>query len=225
MTSIYLKSHVSTETLKMSLSLLKHPASHNSSSSESDSSSFSISGYKRSNSSDDECFYDAIDAVDNEFVSIINKLNNSSNSNSTNETSPTASSNGYEDDDDEDDDLDDSSQFFYDTTTCRQSTESINDLDIPTESVISQTEYLDAKRVEQVINGKTVEEKNDDEVSEDEDDCEDAELETAWSFWIDRCVRGTTKNEYEAGLKLIHTVDTVQVFIFRKKIEIILNFI
>lgn len=39
----------------------------------------------------------------------------------------------------------------------------------------------------------------------------DVELETSWSFYFDRCVRGFSLNEYEANLKFIYKVETVQV--------------
>jgi hypothetical protein len=44
---------------------------------------------------------------------------------------------------------------------------------------------------------------------------DDAELETPWTLWFDRCVRGVNPNDYEAGLKLVYKIKTAQVcFIF-----------
>ncbi|XP_059146487.1 eukaryotic translation initiation factor 4E type 3-like [Physella acuta] len=37
-------------------------------------------------------------------------------------------------------------------------------------------------------------------------------LNTPWTFWIDRSVRGTTVKQYESSLTKIYTVDTVQGF-------------
>ncbi|KAH9504763.1 Eukaryotic translation initiation factor 4E type 3-B [Bulinus truncatus] len=37
-------------------------------------------------------------------------------------------------------------------------------------------------------------------------------LNTSWTFWIDRSVRGTTVQQYESSLTKIYTVDTVQGF-------------
>ncbi|KAI8771825.1 Eukaryotic translation initiation factor 4E type 3 [Biomphalaria glabrata] len=37
-------------------------------------------------------------------------------------------------------------------------------------------------------------------------------LNTPWTFWIDRSVRGTTVQQYESSLTKIYTVDTVQGF-------------
>ncbi|RUS79563.1 hypothetical protein EGW08_012693, partial [Elysia chlorotica] len=37
-------------------------------------------------------------------------------------------------------------------------------------------------------------------------------LQTSWTFWIDRSVRGTTAKEYESSLTKIYSVDTVQGF-------------
>ncbi|CAG5126146.1 unnamed protein product [Candidula unifasciata] len=37
-------------------------------------------------------------------------------------------------------------------------------------------------------------------------------LNTPWTFWVDRSVRGTTAKQYESSLMKIYTVDTVQGF-------------
>ncbi|XP_071449525.1 eukaryotic translation initiation factor 4E type 3-like [Hetaerina americana] len=37
-------------------------------------------------------------------------------------------------------------------------------------------------------------------------------LQTSWTFWLDKAVRGTTAAEFEANLKRIYEVDTVQGF-------------
>ncbi|KAK7496691.1 hypothetical protein BaRGS_00012098 [Batillaria attramentaria] len=37
-------------------------------------------------------------------------------------------------------------------------------------------------------------------------------LNTSWTFWLDKSVRGTSAAEYEATLKQIYTVNTVQGF-------------
>ncbi|KAK7102650.1 eukaryotic translation initiation factor 4E type 3-like [Littorina saxatilis] len=37
-------------------------------------------------------------------------------------------------------------------------------------------------------------------------------LQSAWTFWLDKAVRGTSAAEYEATLKKIYTVNTVQGF-------------
>jgi len=146
------------------------------------------SGTSSSFEDDDECFYDAIDAADNDFYTIINKLNKKPNNGS------------------EEEQVDDCKLYFYDTYSCKDSYESDIQKIEPSETVNSFKE-IEANIGE--VGG--VDEINESDI--DEEDCEDAELETPWSFWIDQSIRGTTKNEYEAGLKLIHTVDTVQVCI------------
>ncbi len=169
-----------------------------SSSGSNSNTSISNSNFNRSetNSSyedDDECFYDAIDAADNEIYTMINNRDKESN-NCVYKNVDTSSG---------DEDVDDSKQCFYDTASTRHSYESdIHKIDIhETDKSSGKTE------------GNVIEADGEKCASDiDEEDCEDAELETPWSFWIDKCIRGTTKNEYEAGLKLIHTVDTVQVY-------------
>ncbi|XP_015522534.1 eukaryotic translation initiation factor 4E type 3-like [Neodiprion virginianus] len=37
-------------------------------------------------------------------------------------------------------------------------------------------------------------------------------LQTAWTFWLDKAISGTTAEEYKANLKKIYTVNTVQSF-------------
>lgn len=172
----------------------------NSSSQDNSSSSFE---------EDEECFYDAIDTGEcHEFYAALSNLTKISNSKSSEMTSDEAE----EADSDKDDD---SKQYFFDTTTSRHSSELNSSHNIP------QAQSLPKIVINDTCDNKDINSKEDSSNKlnlaensveiEDDDDCEDAELETPWSFWIDRSVRGTTKNEYEAGLKLIHTVSTVQV--------------
>ena len=145
----------------------------------------SLNNSNSSYEDDDDCFYDAIDAVEcQEFYPASNRsLNNHDN--------------GMTSEDEDSFDEDDSKQYFFDTTSRHAS-------ELNNSNNVSQTQP------KILVNDKDSSEST---ISEEDDDsdCEDAELETPWSFWIDRSDRGTTKNEYEAGLKLIHTVSTVQV--------------
>lgn len=172
------------------------------------SSSSNSSSLDNSNSSfedDEECFYDAIDAVEsNEFYTALGNL-----SKIGNECSETTS-------DEDSDENDDSKQYFFDTTTSRHSSEmntshSVSQAQPLPKILINDTSEENDNHKKKTSSSKLNSVENPVE-SEEEDDCEDAELETPWSFWIDRSVRGTTKNEYEAGLKMIHTVNTVQTF-------------
>jgi hypothetical protein len=56
-----------------------------------------------------------------------------------------------------------------------------------------------------LLPNESIEENNNDK------DENDVDLETSWSFYFDRCVRGFSLNEYEANLKFIYKVETVQV--------------
>ena len=174
--------------------------------------------YNRHNSSyeDEDSFFDAIDAVDNELCKNLKNIHveSATRKNSTEPHMPVdhkKSGNYFRFDKEtieSTEDEEDSKTFFYDTATSRHTSE------------LNAEDNNDAN--------KTISD------GEDDDDEQDAELETAWSFWIDRldflvliqtrhaieyliqvfssCARGTSKDDYEAGLRLIHTVKTVQVF-------------
>lgn len=174
------------------------------------SSSSNSSSQDNSNSSfedDEECFYDAIDAGEcHEFYAALSNLTKISNNKCGEMTSD-------EEEDEDSDEDDDSKQYFFDTTTSRHSSELNSSHNMPQAQPLPKiviNDTCDSKDINNKENSKLNSSENSVE-SEEDDDCEDAELETPWSFWIDRSVRGTTKNEYEAGLKLIHTVNTVQV--------------
>ena len=164
---------------------------------------------------DEDEFYDAVDAVDglNSACSIKN-----GNSKFT-----------YEDDDvveeEEDNDNDNDRTFvFFDTATSRHASEmSTNESLINgnksatpsrTKSIgLEENSIREEKRVITSQNDQNHETKLSNKTTEEDDDDDeaDAELETAWSFWIDKCVKGASKQDYEASIKLIHTVKTVQV--------------
>ncbi|XP_046400976.1 eukaryotic translation initiation factor 4E type 3-like [Ischnura elegans] len=46
----------------------------------------------------------------------------------------------------------------------------------------------------------------------EEEEKEKVPLQTSWTFWLDKAVRGTTAAEFEANLKRIYEVSTVQGF-------------
>lgn len=47
---------------------------------------------------------------------------------------------------------------------------------------------------------------------EDEDESSHVPLNTSWTFWLDKTERGASFSEYEANLRKIYTVSTVQRF-------------
>lgn len=161
---------------KQAISSLVNDFSSSASTNDSSTSNSNNSSNEDDDNDEEDCFYDAVDAcseTNTDIYSIINNLNKLDNQQSS-------------------DTDDDCKQFFFDTATSINTSETNFPVDLN-----------DNENIKVSV----------DPVSEEEEsDCEDAELETPWSFWIDRCERGTTKNEYEAGLKLIHTVETVQTF-------------
>jgi hypothetical protein len=150
---------------------------------------------------DEDEFYDAVDAVDGL---------NSANFKNNNTKYFT-----YEEDDDND-----RTFVFFDTATSRHASElSTNESFINGNktATVSRTKSIDheensIKDEKKVLsqNDQNHETKHSNNTAEDDDEA-DAELETAWSFWIDKCVKGASKQDYEASIKLIHTVKTVQV--------------
>lgn len=155
---------------------------------------------------DDDEFYDAVDAVDGP---------------STASSFKNGKSKDNEEDDDvvEEDDDNDRTFVFFDTATSRHASEmstnesfcNANKLGSVsrTKSITHEENSISDEKIDH--NHETKNSTNNNEPTEDEDDQSDAELETAWSFWIDKCVKGASKEDYEASIKLIHTVKTVQV--------------
>ncbi|XP_057335705.1 eukaryotic translation initiation factor 4E type 3-like [Microplitis mediator] len=45
-----------------------------------------------------------------------------------------------------------------------------------------------------------------------ENDLTDIPLQSSWTFWLDKAVRGRTVDEYKDNLKKVYTVDTIQKF-------------
>lgn len=166
---------------------------------------------------EDEHFYDAPDAVDTDFLRLNGKTS----------FSDDVLHDELDEDDDDDVEIDDDekSLVFFDTSTSRHASEiSTNDQTLSnlgkkkktksTNTINEDDVKQEAKNDENT--SKTTTSANNEIVTvkvedNDDDDEADAELETAWSFWVDRCFRGASKQDYEAGIKRIHTVKTVQV--------------
>lgn len=167
---------------------------------------------------EDEHFYDAPDAVDTDFLRLNGKTS----------FSDDVLHDELDEDDDDDVEIDDDekSLVFFDTSTSRHASEiSTNDQTLSnlgkkkktksTNTINEDDVKQEAKNDENT--SKTTTSANNEIVTvkvedNDDDDEADAELETAWSFWVDRCFRGASKQDYEAGIKRIHTVKTVQTF-------------
>ncbi|CAD6244887.1 GSCOCG00013519001-RA-CDS [Cotesia congregata] len=52
---------------------------------------------------------------------------------------------------------------------------------------------------------------NNTEISDDNTE-NDIPLQSSWTFWLDKAVRGRTVDEYKKNLKKVYTVDTIQKF-------------
>lgn len=168
------------------------------------SSSSSVnSSFKMSSASvddDDERFYDAIDAAET-FSPSSNTISNKMYSFEINQNE------GAENENDEE------VPCFFDTKTSRHASE-LSDCSVvgSLPSFRNKPSILVEDNQKSEFSSRNLKKNYSDKEINDEDDEYDVELETEWSFWIDRCIRGTTKEEYEAGLKLIHSFKTVQTF-------------
>jgi hypothetical protein len=146
---------------------------------------------KMSTFDDDESFYDVAEEVDSndDLVIINNKL----------KRTLLKDISVFGESIDKVDDLDDDSNGYITAMSSRHISE-INSSDrLKSTQSISMVNKSDA---EHILNEKEEEEEEEKEV----------ELETPWTFYIDTSVhRGASKQEYEASIKFIYTVKSIQV--------------
>jgi hypothetical protein len=155
---------------------------------------------KMSTFEDDESFYDVAEEVDlnDDLVIINNKLKKIlAKENSV-----------FGESIEKFDDLDDESNGYTTAISSRHISE-INSADrLKSNQSVSINNLSDIEHENSTVNEENI----DKEREEEEEDETEVELETAWTFYIDTSVqRGASKQEYEAAIKFVYTVKSIQV--------------